>query len=194
MNKLLVIGILLGCFTSCRTLKTVTPSPSEILPTIKADDKVTLLLTDGTEVKRLKVVSIDAVGIQGRYTVRVSKNQKRDTISTIDIEEIKLITRHKKLFVLEPGSMTRITLKSGEVIRRLKVTSVDSEKIVGTERIQDANHKFVDSPRTVSTSEVVNIKLRVADPGATAGLITGLVLIGVLIGIAATFRPPGGIY
>jgi hypothetical protein len=188
---IIVFFSLLGA-ASCSTLRTVTPPPAVILPTIKSGDKVALMLADGKEVKRLKVMTIDSGSIRG--TCQISKKQRRDTTLTIQVPEIKGIAKRNHLYVVKAESIIRVTLKSGEVVKRMRVVRLDEEKITGIVRIQDANHKFVDSPRVIKKSEVDTIRVRVPDHAGTAALLGGTLIVGLVIVVVALQPFPGGLY
>ena len=188
MNKPIrftVRGLLIIQFAglmSCSTIRTVTPPPSVVLPRIKVNDKVQVLLRNGTEFKKLKVSSMDSSNLIGSHVSYHESYQETKT-TTILINDIWGIQQLKvgKLAVIKPGCKIIATLRNGEKIRKLKVKSVDADKVEVVDRIRNAHHRVVDSTRVINMSDIAKIQVVVPNPNGTAGLVSGGMVIGVLI-------------
>ena len=176
---------------SCVSIRTVTPPPYVVLPRIEVNDKVQVLLRNGSEFKKLKVTSMDSSSLIGSYVSY--RETKAITISNKDISGIQQL-KVGKLAVIKPGCKINATLKNGEKIKRLKVKSVDSNKFEVADRIRNAHHRIVDSTRVINMSDIARIQVVVLNPNGTAGLVAGGMVIGVLIILIdeASKNPLGG--
>jgi hypothetical protein len=173
--SILYSGLFLFVTMSCTSLKTVTPSPSVILPTLTTGDKVQVLLTNNKKIKHMKLVSIDSSGLVGIQA---------GTMSTIRVDEIRGIQKLKSrdgtklgLYVIGPGSIVNATLYNGTTLRRLKVKTADSEKITYLERAADQDYKVV------RMSEIRKLQVRVPDTEKTVELAVIPVAIYVVYSI-----------
>ena len=163
---------------SCVTIRTATPPPSVVMPGIKVNDRVQVLLRNGMEFKKLKVISMDSSNLIGSHV----SYQETKTI-TISNKDIWWIQRLKvaKLAVIKPGCKIIVTLRNGEKIRKLKVKSVDADMVEVVDRIRDAHNRVVDSTRVINMSDIARIQVVVPNPDGTAGLFIGGLAIGGLI-------------
>ena len=168
---------------SCATIRTATPPPSVVMPGIKVNDRVQVLLRNGMEFKKLKVTSMDSsnlIGSHVSYQDASYQETKTTTISNKDIWGIQRL-RVGKLAVIKPGYKIIATLKSGERINRLKVKSIDVDRVEVIERIRNANGRIADSTRVYNMSDIAKIQVVVPNPNGTAGLVAGGMIIGMLI-------------
>jgi hypothetical protein len=102
-------------------MRPVTPPPASILPTLKPNDKVCVLLMDETKIERMKVVTLDSGSIVGSYPYWPSNK----TFRIADIKGIRKL-KDDKIYIVKRKSVIQVTLKNGEKIGLLKVTSVDA--------------------------------------------------------------------
>ena len=79
-----------------------------------------------------------------------------------------------------PGNRIRIIMKSGEEIKYMKVTGVDSEKIVGIVMIQ-LNGYWNRDNKQIMMSDIQSIKKQKFSAGKTVGLVAGVIIIPVVI-------------
>jgi len=175
LSSLITLLFLLTVTLSCTMLRTVTPPPAVILPTVKPEDQVRVLLVDGTKFRRVKVVTIDSDSIVASYPLWSPIYHQWITKTVlINVNEIRGIQNLKdhKLYVVNPKSIIKVTLKSGEKIRRLEVTAVDSEKITG---------RIARNTRVINVSEIAKIRMRVPNPALTSGIVSAVVVLGILV-------------
>jgi len=80
-----------------------------------------------------------------------------------------------------PGNVIRVTMKNGEIIEYLKVTSIDSEKILGIQRDRSTTGLSNQPNKVIMVPGIQLIEKRRISAGKTAGLITIVVLVPLAI-------------
>lgn len=197
LRKFIALSVFLA-MVSCSSYKNMTPPPAEILPTIKPNDKVAVLLVDGKEIKSMKVQAVGSDSLIGTY---MKANKKIHTaIPNTEIWGIQKLKNDKGrtqyLCVAKPGSILRITLKNGEILENLKVTSVDSEKLEGTQtsraklpyksELGRPIYQDVVTARVIKLSDVETIQMKVSDSGKTGWLVVGIIAgsLGIFLFVA----------
>lgn len=108
---------------------------------------------------QLAALNIMAYAI-GLVAVGKGHSIKRDKKIYLDESWSWTLRATKPIDTIEPGSIIYVILKNGEIIERIKVEEIDSEKIKGIQISQDSHQQFVYTNRTIMITDMEVIKIR----------------------------------
>lgn len=153
------------CMSSCVSTFPLTPPVEEVIPTLKINQRVDMLLRNDEKITlaRVRGITTDGIKVAAKQSTR---EIKLDSVRAIAPSYVK--GRRQHVIVLNPKTTVRLKMRDGRKINAFSIQTMDESTLTGT-----ADGK----KQSIKRAEIETLVVLETDVGASIALTLTLIVV-----------------